>query len=165
MVCIDASFVVNIDKSSQLEVLAMMRDKKNGNVNIVYCTFGNIKGIRKYVLASELFAFIEGFDSGFSICHSLQSIFDKTSELNIYLDSQSLCGLCISLARTAERRLQIDLSILFEAYERRDIDDINWIAGSANPADDLTKGDVRNGMPADNVSKNKFTPSAQSWIL
>lgn len=45
----------------------------------------------------------------------------------LYTDNHSLYGLSISVAHTTERKLQIDFSIICEAYERRDITDIVWI--------------------------------------
>ena len=41
--------------------------------------------------------------------------------LTICTDSRSLYGLCISLSPTTEKRLQIDLAIISEVYEAREI--------------------------------------------
>ncbi len=35
--------------------------------------------------------------------------------------------------------MQIELSILSEAYEKREITDIAWVTGQSNPADGFTK--------------------------
>lgn len=88
----------------------------------------------------------------------------KNLDLVLITDSKSLYGLVISLAQTTERRLQIDLEILREAYERRDISNVVWIAGAENPADDLTKPDKRNGTLAKVISTSKFDPATVSWI-
>lgn len=65
MVYIAAFFVVNVDNLSQLRVLAMMRDKKNGNVNIAHYMSCKRKRVCEFVRALKLFAFFEGFDVRF----------------------------------------------------------------------------------------------------
>ena len=55
------------------------------------------------------------------------------------MDSGSGYHLAVSLTRTQERRLQIDLHVLRLAYNNRDVTDIIWIHGDSNPADGLTK--------------------------
>lgn len=59
--------------------------------------------------------FIERFDIGFSICHSLLPMYEKKPDLSIYINSRSLNGLCIYSAKTTKRHLQFDLSIFQEA--------------------------------------------------
>lgn len=164
VVCIDAAFAVNKDMSSQLGLLAMVRHKLNGDVNIIHFASGKSKRVCKSVLAAELFALVDGFDVGYSIAHSLQEIYGRQIDLTLYTDSQSLYGLCISLAHTTERRLQIDLSMIREAYERRDITNIVWIEGKNNPADDLTKITRRAGVLSEVIATNRFFPEPRSWI-
>lgn len=139
VVCIDAFFAVSIDKLSRLGVLAMMKDWKIRNVDIVYYTQCKSRSINKSVLASELFALTEGSDIGFCIHHSLQSILDKKSVLNVYTDSQSLNCSCISFAQTTDRRLQVDLYMIFVPYEGLDVCKIISISGFVNAADGPTK--------------------------
>jgi len=164
VVCIDASFATNKDKSSQLGVLAMLRDSDVGTVNIVHYTSSKSKRVCKSALAAELFAFIAGFDIVFTIRHSLERMFPRKIDLTIYTDSHSLYGLCISLAQTTERRLQIDLALIREAYERREITNIIWIEGKQNPADDLTKPDKQSGILHKVIAHNHFKPSQKSWV-
>lgn len=165
VVCIDAAFATNPDKSSQLGVIAMIRNMETCDANIVHYTSSKSKRIAKSVLAAELFAMVDGFDLGFSIKESLERISGKKNvDLTLMTDSLSLYGLTISLAQTTERRLQIDLEVLREAFERREIQNIIWIAGQENPADDLTKPDKRSGKLAHLVDSNKFAPTKISWI-
>lgn len=165
VVCIDAAFATNSDKSSQLGVLAMIRNKHTMDVNIIHFSSSKSKRVAKSVLAAELFSMIDGYDVGFSIKEAVVRMTGlKNVELTLQTDSKSLYDLVISLAQTTERRLQIDLEILREGYERREISNIVWIAGNQNPADDLTKPDKRNGTLAQVVSTCKFAPTAVSWI-
>eukprot|EP00171_Calliarthron_tuberculosum_P023256 IDg23256t1 len=129
-VCIDASFAVNEDNTSQVGVLAMLRNPQSGACNVIH-----------YVSQKT-----------------------KRVDLTIATDSRSLFCLAITLGQTTERRLQIDLAMIREAYERREIAHLVWISGKTNPADDLTKCAKRNGTLATILSSNRFNPDMESWV-
>ena len=108
---------------------------------------------------------VEGFDVGFSIRETVQRMSGKKNvDLVLVSDSKSLYGLVVSLSQTTERRLQIDLEMLREAYENRDLTSVGWIPGEENPSDDLTKPEKRNGSLAKLIQSNKFDPQCVSWI-
>lgn len=85
-------------------------------------------------------------------------------ELTLFTDSKSLYSLVITLSQTTELRLQFNLQILRDAFERREITNIVWIAGEENPSDDLSKPDKRNGTLAKLIETNHFNPSKVSWM-
>ncbi len=64
---------------------------------------------------------------------------------------------------TSEKRLLIDLALLREAYEKRDISEIVWIPGNQNPADALTK---LKQCPALSIlmRENKIELSPNAWV-
>ena len=158
IVCTDAAFATNPDKSSQIGLIAMLRDTETKKVNIVHYLSSKTKRICKSALAAELLAMVEGYDVGFSIRESLERMTQrKDIPLHLVSDSFSLYGLVVSLARTTERRLQIDLMMLREAFESREITSVMWISGEKNPADDLTKPDKRNGACQISLSPNSST--------
>jgi hypothetical protein len=138
-VCIDAAYACNPDHSSQLGVLAMLRDRQSHRCSVVHYFSVKSKRVCRSILAAELLALVEGFDVGFAIQDSLRRISGFAPPLVLYTDSQSLYHLAISLTRTTERRLMVDLALLREAYERRDITHFAWIPGHENPADGFTK--------------------------
>lgn len=72
VVCIDAAFAVNIDKSSEMGVLVMPRNKVYGTVNIIHYSSSKSKRVCKSVSAAELFAFFDSHDVGYTINHTLQ---------------------------------------------------------------------------------------------
>lgn len=163
--CIDASFATNMDRSSQLGVLILLRERDTGRANVVHFASLKSKRVCKSVLAAELFAMVDGFDLAFSIRDAVVKVTgDDDINLTIYTDSQTLFGLCVSLASPTEKRLQIDLAAIRQAYERRELSSIVWIPGHCNPADDLTKVDKRSGTLADVLSTNTFKPPPGSWI-
>lgn len=125
VVCVDAAFATNKDESSGLGILAMLRDSKTGMVNIVHFSSNKSKRVCKSVLAAELHAFVDGYDLGYSLKNSIQTITGTNNvPLVMYNDSKCLYGLCVSLAGTTEKRLHIDLALIREAYEKRDISSI-----------------------------------------
>ena len=164
VIAIDASFGVNFDKSSQSGIIVMIRDKTDGTANIMHYSSAETKRVRKSVLSAELFALVHGFDIGFLVSHTLSRILGRQVELSIYTESLTLYGLCVSLSQTTEHRLQIDLAIVREAYECRDIINIILIPGSDNPADDLTKVGKRCGALTKLKASNKLNPEKKAWI-
>lgn len=107
--------------------------------NILHYASSKNRIVWKLVLAAELFASTERYDAGHTIAHALSEIIGSKIDLTVYTDSRSLHGLCISLARTSERCLLIDLAVIQQAYERRVITVIVYIYGKTNSADGLTK--------------------------
>ncbi len=75
---------------------------------------------------------IHGFDNAFVLLPVLQQILGRKVSLKIYTDSKSLYDSCTRLTMTSEKRLLIDLALLREAYEDREISEIVWIRGSEN---------------------------------
>ena len=69
----------------------------------------------------------------------------------------------MSLTSTQERRLQIDLHMLRQAYENREINDILWLKGDSNPADALTK-EGANAELSKLLSSQTFEPDTWSVI-
>lgn len=82
---------------------------------------------------------VYGFDYCAVILHTMESFIGNTIDIKIYTDSKCLFDSLISLNNTTEKRLLIDLSILRECYEQREITEILWIPGTENPADAMTK--------------------------
>ena len=59
--------------------------------------------------------------------------------LVVYTDSYSLYECLVKLGITNKKRLIVDVLVLRQLYERREIAEIRWISGSNNPADAFTK--------------------------
>ena len=165
LVCIDASFATNDDKTSQIGILALLRNSNTGTCNILHYQSHKSKRVCRSVLAAELFSMIEGYDLGYSIKDSLQRILSIVNiPLKLATDSHSLFSLAINLSQTTERRLLIDLASIREGYEKRWISDIIWIPGTLNPADDLTKPYKQNGSLQLIMETNNFNPFRKSWV-
>jgi len=55
-------------------------------------------------------------------------------------NSKSLYNCLVRLGTTQEKRLIIDVMCLQQAYERRQIMEVKWINGEANPTNAIIKG-------------------------
>ena len=161
-VFIDAAFANNPDYSSQLGFITTLMDKNN-TCNIVHYGSVKCKRVTRSALASELYAMVHGFDQSYVVKVTIDSFLGKCIPLNIYTDSKSLFDSLVTLNTTSEKRLLIDLSMLRESYERREIANVYWIPSEQNPADGLTKKgscDALNNL----VSTNNANITPNAWI-
>lgn len=71
VVCTDVFVPVSPDLSLQLGIFAMLQNKMNGTVNIIYLTSTKSKRVYKPVLAAELFALVDVHDIGYTIAYTL----------------------------------------------------------------------------------------------
>lgn len=161
-VFIDASFANNSDLTSQLGFLTVMMDNK-ANVNVLH--YGSVKSkrITRSALAAELYAMVFGFDQSYVLHKSITEFLGRRIALRIYTDSLSLFESLTTLNTTSEKRLLIDLSMLRESYERREIADVFWIPGPQNPADGLTKKNPCTAL-VDLMETNKVHLTPKAWI-
>ncbi|KAF7893815.1 hypothetical protein EAF00_007329 [Botryotinia globosa] len=136
----DSSFANNADLTSQIGYFLVIVDEDN-NANIIHYSSIKCRRVTRSVLASELYAMANGFDTSATIKSSLTAILG--SEIPIQL----------------EKGLMIDLVSIRQAYERREVTEIKRIDGSANPADALTKS--KGNRSLENViSTNKIRTEA-----
>jgi hypothetical protein len=123
MVFTDASFA-NVDLHSQIGyVICLMND--HNKANIIHWSSVVCKRVTRSVLAAELYAMANGFDTGSVIKSIIEKILNIPSLLMILLtDSRSLYDCLVKLGITSEKRLMIDLMCLRQSYERREITEI-----------------------------------------
>lgn len=158
----DASFASNSDLTSQLGYIIALTDSSR-NANIIHYTSVKSKRVTRSVLAAELFAAVNAFDCASTLRVTLNDIFGLVVPLVIYTDSKSLFDSITGLNSTTEKRLLIDLFILRQNYELRELSDIVWIPSSLNPADAMTK---QKASPAllNLMQSNKIEVEAKTWV-
>lgn len=69
----------------------------------------------------------------------INKVLGKTVPLTMYADSKSLFDGIVERNATTKKRLLIDLRVLRESYEMRELTNIVWILSAQNPADAMTK--------------------------
>lgn len=161
-VFVDASFASNKDMTSQLGFIITLMDN-NQTANILH--YGSIKAKRvaRSVLAAELFAMVHGFDISSTLRLTLNELYGKIVPLKIFTDSKSLYDSMVRINSTTEKRLLIDLIMLRQSYERREITDVYWIPTGQNPADGLTKGKRCSALEK-LMDENKLDLTPNAWV-
>ena len=173
-VFVDGSFANNKDMSSQIGYIIVLGNEEPGHDNelnirgnIVHWSSTKCKRVTRSVLASEIYGMVQGFDVGYVIHHTLNTILTRLSlpraPLVLCTDSFSLYQCLVQMGSTNEKRLMIDLMALRQSYENREIDDIRWIHGTCNPADAMTKATPNEAMRT-LVEDNQIVLKLEGWV-
>ena len=106
-----------------------------------------------------------GFDLTITIKTAIDAMLEQPMPLTIYTDSKSLYDSLVSLNTVTEKRLLIDLRVLRESYERRELADVFWIPASQNPADGMTKPSSKaNGALNRLIATNRLELTPNAWV-
>jgi hypothetical protein len=119
------------------------------------------------VLASEIYGMVGGVDMAIAINTTIKMIteqlgFSQTLIVvctNIYLLYECL----VKLGSTQEKRLMIDIMVLRQLYERREITEIRWIDGKDNPADTMTKSTSNKALEK-LIDTNQLGVRVEGWV-
>jgi hypothetical protein len=158
----DASFANNKDLSSQIGYVIVLADDKD-NANVIHWSSTKCKRVTRSVLASELYAMVAGFDTGFVLKATIEKLLNIKLPMTICTDSNSLYQCLVRLGTTQEKRLMIDVMCLRQAYEQRLIAEVKWIDGNSNPADAMTKSKANSAL-RDLINTNKLDVRANQWV-
>jgi hypothetical protein len=120
VIFIDSSFVNNHDLSSQIDYVICLIDFIN-TTNIIHWFSIKCKRVTRSVLAIELFAMIHDFDVDFVLKVILTKMIDILFSLILIIDSKSIYDCLMRLKIIVEKRLMINVMILRQCYERREI--------------------------------------------
>lgn len=161
-VFVDSSFANNKDYTSQLGTVIAIKDKK-GNTNIVHYNSIKAKRVVRSVLNAELQGLLLGFDIGACIKKTYEILFNRYIPLTVYTDSKSLYDCVIRLGMTLEKRMMIDVMVIRDAYEERELTEIKWITGDTNPADSMTKIKCNDALK-DLIDTNMIKVSVKEWV-
>jgi hypothetical protein len=145
----DASFANNKDLSSQIGYVIIIGEETRTETgfklrgNLIHWSSTKSKRVTRSVLASEIYAMVNGTDMAFAITTTINSIAEQLGKQDLPLvvctDSFSLYECIVKLGTTKEKRLMIDIMALRQMYEKRELIDVRWIEGKDNPADAMTK--------------------------
>ena len=120
---VDASFADNLDLSSQLGFVTVLMDA-NGNANIIHYSTAKSRRVTRSVLAAELYGMAAGFDAAAAAKPAISEALARDVPLTIYTDSKSLYYSLTTINTTTEKRLLIDLQVIRQAYEYKEIAEV-----------------------------------------
>ena len=158
----DASFYSMDEIRSQLGIVVLLRDG-HGNSNLVHASSVRARRRARSVLSAEIFALMDGFDAGYVVRDLLSKLLGRKVDLHILTDSRSAFHILTTLITTKEKRLMLDVHLMREAYERREITRVSWISSSCNISDCLTKVN-HNGSLLSFVKTNRAKITCEGWI-
>lgn len=110
--------------------------------NVVHYSSVKCRRVVGIVLVADLCTFLLLFDHGFMFRVALKRILNGDIPIKMFTDSKCPIDVATSPIITPEKRLQLNLSMLWERFETRDISEILWIPGSQNSADFLTMNTI-----------------------
>jgi hypothetical protein len=108
-------------------------------------------------------ALADAFDTAYALKHDIEMIMKQRIPIVILTDSLSLFDVITKASTTAEKRLMIDLSVLKQAYDRREIETIGLVRTAHNPADMLTK--IKGSAILDTIlSTAQLCHPVEQWV-
>lgn len=78
--------------------------------------------------------------------------------------SESLFNFIVKSSITTEKSPMVDIRATREAYNRRDISDVDWVGSAHNLADGLTKFAKRQPL-VDFLDSGRLTTEVEQWVL
>ena len=145
----DVSFVVYNDSSfgnlqnggSQGGYIIFIKDKE-GNVSPIMWQSKRLQRVVKSTMAAETLIQVEAAEAGYwlsNIFSEIYGIANFNHNIVCYTDSRQLYDAVHSIKSIVDKRLRIDIAILREMLERKELKDIQWIDGKQQLANCLTK--------------------------
>ena len=135
----DAAFANLPNSGSQVGMIIFLRDEL-GQRCPIYWQSRKLKRVVKSTLAAETLALVEGAEVSFYIASIIKEV-TKTKEVPIHckVDNKSLVDALSSSKQVDDKRLRIDIAVLDEMLEKKEINNVSWVDSSSQLADCLTK--------------------------
>lgn len=135
----DASFANLPGCGSQSGVVIFIGDGY-GRRCPVFWQSRKIRRVVKSTLSAETLALLEGAESAVYLSKILREISGCGDlKINCFVDNKSLVDALYSCRSIEDRRLRIDMAVLRDMLERKEITEVAWIDTSQQLADCLTK--------------------------
>lgn len=116
----DASFAKAIGMKSQLGfVNPLPYGQKRAYID--HYGFNRCHRLSRSIMAAEVHALVHAFDNGFVVQEVLEELLGRRVELEAFVDSRTLFNVIANNSCTAERRLQIYMCTLREAFRKAEL--------------------------------------------
>ena len=136
----DSSFGNLCDGGSQGGYIIFLEDG-NGTCSPIMWRSKRLQRVVKSTMAGETLIQVEAAEAAFWLSHLIIEICGKSvfDTITCYTDSRQLFEAVYSIKQITDRRLRIDISLLKEMLERKEIGSIVWIETEKQLANCLTK--------------------------
>ena len=138
----DASFGNLDDGGSQGGFLILLGDKNGNNQSPIMWQIRKVRRIVKSAMASETLAMVECLEASYWLNQLISEILGyKAPNLQIkcYTDSKQLYDATQSLRSIEDKRLRIDIAVIREMLNKKEINEMTRIPSEEQLADCLTK--------------------------
>ena len=144
----DASFANLPDGGSQGGHIVFLTDSDDNSCPLSWHST-KVKRMVKSTLAAETLALVDGSENAFLLSKLLAEIIHNKRDLHLPIecrtDNKSLFQAAYSLKAISDKRLRIELSLVREMLERKEME-LVWVEAKHQLADVLTKGGA-SGLP------------------
>ena len=138
----DASFGNLQGDGSQGAIIAFLKDERGERCPLYWHT-RKLRRVVKSTLAAETMALLDGAETGFYLRKVLEEVLGlKKITVSCITDNKSLVESLHSTKRVEDKRLRIDMVVLMEMLERKEIDHVKWVDTKSQLADCMTKRGV-----------------------
>ena len=135
----DASFANHKDGSSQIGLIIFLASS-DGSRCPIYWQSRKARRVVKSTLAAETMALLEGAETSVYISHIITDLLDIPQlKVHCFVDNKSLVDSLYSSHQVEEKRLRIDLPVLDNMIENKEITDVQWVETNLQLANCLTK--------------------------
>ena len=135
----DASFANLIGDGSQGGFIIFLKDKNGGRCPI-YWESRKIKRVVKSTLAAETLALIDCAETAVYISHIMKELCNcVTIPVHCYIDNKSLVDVLESKKNVEDKRLRIDVAVIRDMLQKKEISSIHWVSTNNQLANCLTK--------------------------
>ena len=135
----------------------------SNKANIIHWLSIQCEMLTRSVLASELYAMVNGFDIRAVLKLTIKSILKQSVPMILYRDLKSLYDCLVKLCITLEKGLMVDIMWLRQSYKRQEIVKIKWFNGDSNPADTITKAKPCHALQ-ELINTNTVSMKASIWV-
>ena len=134
----DASFANLCEGKSQGGFIIFLVDSCGNHCPIIWQS-RTIRRVVKSTLAAETLALLDCVEAGFYVARIIQELTGVKINFYCKVDNKSLVDATYSSKSVDDRRLRIDVAVLRNMLENKEIEDISWICSNLQLADSLTK--------------------------
>jgi hypothetical protein len=134
----DASFAGNLDLSSQIGGIILLKNK-HGNAHDLHLFSKKFPRVTGSVLAAEIIGFVTAFDMASALPDVLEQIYQQSIPLYGLTDSYSFFSTVTQYNALREKSLSIEDAVVREDYAKFELANLGFVRTAYNLADPMTK--------------------------
>ena len=134
----------NLDNGGSQGGFIIFLSDKTGKLSSIMWLLKQIRGVAKSMMTVESLPLVDAVEAYFwlstlfvEICSTAEK--SAVLPLNCYIDSKQLHEVLYSVRPVLDKRLRVEIGILHEMLEKKEINSVNWICSEKQLTNCLTK--------------------------